>query len=722
MARQIKYAFGLNGDRLAIADEDALDPGIVSYDRGYPVNYQLQLGVDADAKAIERNRFNSIIYDATDNIKQWQEHAFPEWYSATTYAKGAIVYFTDGNSYISKDDGNIASPTDTDFWELFKSPSQILENVPMEYKGNLTSTIDFNLYIDNGFYDLSSDASVNSSANRPSGAVAGILEVKSITSTPNNIVIQRYTDRNSVIFLRARNAAGAWSSWLQQAAQKDIFSINLPNVDSSVDWNTLITSGTRQVTATTVGTNAPPLIAANLSGILNVYRPNDGTILYQDFQTVTSGLPRYSRISLDSGTTWQAWAPSSISDLYVKKAGDTITGTINSNFSGSALSQTFDTSVSLATINNSKSIIKDTKINAGKFANLFESPSLFISYGTSVNDYKVLINPKSTTTSYIDIAAAGTEPSILFKGSQYSNVAWGIKENGELVGSQWKYSINTVYGGTAAVSSSIVKFLNMSAMRQKTTDNLNGADAFAFNGVLCSPSTNAPAGSPSAAQFGSSPAILNFRTSENTAVQLYVPDSSVTNVNRNEIYIRRIQFSGTTPESSSVTATSNWTSISGTPAGSIMIYGGQIAPEGWLMCDGAEYNRDDYPILFSIIGTTNGSSSSTTFKVPDARGKFIRGLDNGAGVDSEPTRTIGSYQNDTIRNITGSIFVRKSGEGILSKSGAFNNSSTSSDVTAQHSGGSSPCNLTIDFNASNSVPTSNENRPKNIAFNYIIKY
>lgn len=68
------------------------------------------------------------------------------------------------------------------------------------------------------------------------------------------------------------------------------------------------------------------------------------------------------------------------------------------------------------------------------------------------------------------------------------------------------------------------------------------------------------------------------------------------------------------------------------PAGAIVSYGGSTAPTGWLLCDGSAVSRTTYSKLFSIIGTTFGSGDgSTTFTLPDLRGRFPLGVDGTAG-------------------------------------------------------------------------------------------
>ncbi|MFG7486289.1 phage tail protein [Methylorubrum rhodesianum] len=55
-------------------------------------------------------------------------------------------------------------------------------------------------------------------------------------------------------------------------------------------------------------------------------------------------------------------------------------------------------------------------------------------------------------------------------------------------------------------------------------------------------------------------------------------------------------------------------------------------PPGWVECDGREVSRVSYAALFSVIGTAyGGGNGSTTFNVPDLRGRALFGRDNGAG-------------------------------------------------------------------------------------------
>ena len=74
------------------------------------------------------------------------------------------------------------------------------------------------------------------------------------------------------------------------------------------------------------------------------------------------------------------------------------------------------------------------------------------------------------------------------------------------------------------------------------------------------------------------------------------------------------------------------------PTAAIMPYAGSAAPSGYLFCDGAAVSRVTYSALFSAIGTTYGSGDgTTTFNLPDLRGRAPIGVGTGTGLT---TRTL----------------------------------------------------------------------------------
>lgn len=80
----------------------------------------------------------------------------------------------------------------------------------------------------------------------------------------------------------------------------------------------------------------------------------------------------------------------------------------------------------------------------------------------------------------------------------------------------------------------------------------------------------------------------------------------------------------------------NYTSLSGLPAGIYLPYGGTAAPSGWQLCDGTAVLRATFVDLFAAIGTTFGvGDGSTTFNLPDIRGRGAIGIDNMGGSSAD---------------------------------------------------------------------------------------
>ncbi|NEO87737.1 MAG: hypothetical protein F6J87_26285 [Spirulina sp. SIO3F2] len=83
------------------------------------------------------------------------------------------------------------------------------------------------------------------------------------------------------------------------------------------------------------------------------------------------------------------------------------------------------------------------------------------------------------------------------------------------------------------------------------------------------------------------------------------------------------------------------------PPGTIIWFAGSSPPDGYLKANGAELSRSVYAALFAAIGELYGvGDGTTTFNLPDLRGEFIRGADDGRGVD--PARVFGSSQKGTL--------------------------------------------------------------------------
>lgn len=68
--------------------------------------------------------------------------------------------------------------------------------------------------------------------------------------------------------------------------------------------------------------------------------------------------------------------------------------------------------------------------------------------------------------------------------------------------------------------------------------------------------------------------------------------------------------------------------------GYIIMYGGAAAPAGWLLCDGSTKLIATYPGLAAVLGTTFGGNGTTTFGLPDLRGRSPIGLGTGDAPDA----------------------------------------------------------------------------------------
>jgi len=151
----------------------------------------------------------------------------------------------------------------------------------------------------------------------------------------------------------------------------------------------------------------------------------------------------------------------------------------------------------------------------------------------------------------------------------------------------------------------------------------------------------------------------------------------------------------------------------GSPTGSVISFAGSSAPSGWILCSGQNENRATYPDLFNVIGETFGAGDgSTTFGIPDLRGEFVRGWDNGRGVDSG--RNFGSSQLDALQQMEGSFIPGDNPD----PTGVFESGGS---VTASTGIPEGSTDKQVNFDASLVARTADETRPRNIALMYIIK-
>ena len=92
------------------------------------------------------------------------------------------------------------------------------------------------------------------------------------------------------------------------------------------------------------------------------------------------------------------------------------------------------------------------------------------------------------------------------------------------------------------------------------------------------------------------------------------------------------------------------------PSGALMPYAGTSAPTGFLLCDGSAVSRSTYATLFSAISTTYGAGDgSSTFNLPDLRGRVVAGQDDMGGSSANRlTDQTGGLNGDTLGDTGGS--------------------------------------------------------------------
>lgn len=167
---------------------------------------------------------------------------------------------------------------------------------------------------------------------------------------------------------------------------------------------------------------------------------------------------------------------------------------------------------------------------------------------------------------------------------------------------------------------------------------------------------------------------------------------------------------------------------SGIPSGVVFPFAGTAAPYGYLVCDGSAISRTDYPDLFLTLGTSHGQGDgSTTFNLPDYRGRFLRGVDGLAGNDpdkaSRAAMATGGNTGNTVGSVQGDVN-KLHGHPYYAGSG-YGNWGTNAGGLTRYAGMASYSEFTgaPTTSADQQIGGSggNETRPKNVNVNYIIK-
>ncbi len=152
----------------------------------------------------------------------------------------------------------------------------------------------------------------------------------------------------------------------------------------------------------------------------------------------------------------------------------------------------------------------------------------------------------------------------------------------------------------------------------------------------------------------------------------------------------------------------------GVPVGTIVAFAGETAPKGWFVCNGARKSKEQYKDLHDVLKDSWGPETNTQFRLPDLRGVFLRGWDNGRGFDPDAAQRIlvsevvgdvvGSYQGDEFKEHQHDVYPHAGYVG-----GTTDGASGADTFTRVHVGKTSKVGA-------------NESRPKNVYVNYIIKH
>jgi len=148
------------------------------------------------------------------------------------------------------------------------------------------------------------------------------------------------------------------------------------------------------------------------------------------------------------------------------------------------------------------------------------------------------------------------------------------------------------------------------------------------------------------------------------------------------------------------------------PPGAVQFFARNTAPNGWIKANGANISRSTYSALFAGIGTVFGNGNgSTTFGIPDLRGEFPRGWDDGRGIDSG--RAFGGAQAQTIES-------HQHGYHLQYRLGG--NAGVNGDAICGSSYSQGPNNYNSISSQNTGNTGSTETRPRNIALLACIKY
>jgi microcystin-dependent protein len=207
--------------------------------------------------------------------------------------------------------------------------------------------------------------------------------------------------------------------------------------------------------------------------------------------------------------------------------------------------------------------------------------------------YAVTVANGQTTITSGNIAQLMTAP---FIGTKLPGVLAAIQSGASTYTADTSSSANTI---TVAFTPAITSLTDGLKVRVKVANTNTGSMVMNTNGLGNVAVVNPDGSTPGAGAFAA-----------------------------NGIYDLIYDANGTRWQSLSISAST----ASPIPTGSVMDYAGASAPTGWLLCFGQAISRTTYSALFALLSTTYGvGDGSTTFNLPDYRGRVGAGVDNMGG-------------------------------------------------------------------------------------------
>jgi microcystin-dependent protein len=150
--------------------------------------------------------------------------------------------------------------------------------------------------------------------------------------------------------------------------------------------------------------------------------------------------------------------------------------------------------------------------------------------------------------------------------------------------------------------------------------------------------------------------------------------------------------------------------------GEIIIYAGSSAPTGWLFCGGQGVSRTTYATLFGVIGTTYGAGDgSTTFNIPDLRGRAVAGKDDmGGSAANRITNAVCGITGTTLGAVGGDQNLHQHSHLIAAGAAAFASGGAGTVSKVEAGGGT--------YDTANAGTGASQNVQPSIVLNYLIKY